>query len=175
MARFAPDSRTTKGTRHHWQSHFLQRGLQLSPVVIPEIASAAGMREAACSYGFCPEHPLIPHETSLPCLLVKLSDYHLHVFSSAAHHIWEVLPVSIQKAMSLSSFVPHLTTLLYLPQGDKTDTFACLPEKCFIPLQYVIVQLLPFIFRLEVSWSREWWLAWTVGFIVNVPIYCIWY
>lgn len=115
------------------------------------------------------------NETSLPCLLVKLSDYHLHVFSSAAHHMWEVLPVSIQKAMSLSSFVPHLTTLLYFPQGDKTDTFACLPEKCFIPPQYVIVQLLPFIFRLEISWIREWCLAWTVGFIVNVPIYCIWY
>lgn len=36
---------------------FPQRGLQLSPVVIPKLVSAAWMREADYSDGFWPEHP----------------------------------------------------------------------------------------------------------------------
>lgn len=118
VRRFAPDSHTVKGTQHHWQSHFPREASSWVQWWSPSLWVQHGWEgqpaTMASTQGI---HPY-PHETRLHPLLVKLSDYHLHVFSSAALHVWEVLPARIQKAMSLSSFVPHLTTLLYLLQGD---------------------------------------------------------
>lgn len=64
---------------------------------------------------------LYSHETRLHQSLVKLPDYHLHVFSPAALCVWGIPPVGIQKAMSLSTSVPHLT-IPYLLRGDAVLT-----------------------------------------------------
>lgn len=122
-------------------------GLQLSPVVILKLKSVDWMRKPATIASAQSIH-LYSHETSLHCLVVKLPGYHLHVFSSAALCVWGILPVGIQRAMSLSTSVPHLTVPCLL-QWFSTDTFDYLADKCFIPPPHVIVQILSFIFRLQ--------------------------
>lgn len=102
-------------------------GLQLSPGMIPKLMSADWMRKPATTASA----QSIYLETGLPCLVVKLPGYHVHAFSSAAVCVRGIPPVGIQKSMSLSTSVPHLT-ISYLLQWCSADISDCLADKCFI-------------------------------------------
>lgn len=135
---------------------FPQRGIQLSPVVVPELVSAARMRRAACHNGFYPGHPPIspwdqapssPSQTfrlPFPCFLLCCSS---RVRGPSCTHS--------ESHVIILLCAPPYNARLSPARWCNADTFTHLADKCFIPPPYVIVQLLFFIFRLEAFWGME--------------------